>query len=53
MNKNMLKQAQQLQKQMVKLQEEIEEECGKFGEVERVIIYQEKQGEDDDAPSYL
>ena len=32
------------------LQEEIEEECGKFGEVERVIIYQEKQGEDDDAP---
>ena len=32
------------------LQEEIEEECGKFGEVERVIIYQEKQGEDDEAP---
>ena len=32
------------------LQEEIEEECGKYGEVERVIIYQEKQGEDDDAP---
>ena len=32
------------------LQEEIEEECGKFGEVERVIIYQEKQSEEDDAP---
>lgn len=32
------------------LQEEIEEECGKYGEVERVIIYQEKQGEDDKAP---
>jgi half-pint family poly-U binding splicing factor len=32
------------------LQEEIEEECGKYGEVERVIIYQEKQGEDDNAP---
>ena len=32
------------------LQEEIEEECGKYGEVERVIIYQERQGEDDDAP---
>ncbi len=31
------------------LQEEIEEECGKFGEVERVIIYQEKQSEEDDA----
>ena len=32
------------------LQEEIEEECGKYGEVERVIIYQERQGEDDNAP---
>ena len=32
------------------LQEEIEEECGKYGEVERVIIYQEKQGEEEDAP---
>ncbi len=31
------------------LQEEIEEECGKFGPVEKVIIYQEKQSEDDDA----
>ena len=31
------------------LQEEIEEECGKFGAVERVIIYQEKQSEDEDA----
>ncbi|XP_071050867.1 poly(U)-binding-splicing factor half pint isoform X2 [Onthophagus taurus] len=30
------------------LQEEIEEECTKFGNVERVIIYNEKQSEDDD-----
>lgn len=29
------------------LQEEIQEECGKFGVVERVIIYNEKQSEDD------
>jgi len=32
------------------LQEEIEEECGKYGEVERVILYQEKQSEEEDAP---
>ena len=32
------------------LQEEIEEECGKYGEVEKVIIYQERQGEEEDAP---
>lgn len=31
------------------LQVEIEEECAKFGEVERVIIYQEKQSEDENA----
>ena len=31
------------------LQEEIEEECGKYGEVENVVIYQEKQGEEEDA----
>ncbi|XP_017770984.1 PREDICTED: poly(U)-binding-splicing factor half pint isoform X3 [Nicrophorus vespilloides] len=30
------------------LQEEIQEECSKFGGVERVIIYNEKQSEDDD-----
>lgn len=30
------------------LQEEIQEECSKFGAVERVIIYNEKQSEDDD-----
>lgn len=30
------------------LQEEIEEECSKFGNVERVIIYNEKQSEDDE-----
>lgn len=30
------------------LQEEIQEECSKFGQVERVIIYNEKQTEDDD-----
>jgi len=31
------------------LQEEIEEECGKYGDVENVIIYQEKQSEEEDA----
>ncbi|KAK4024962.1 poly(U)-binding-splicing factor PUF60 isoform X2 [Daphnia magna] len=31
------------------LQEEITDECSKFGNVERVIIYQEKQSEDEDA----
>jgi len=31
------------------LQEEIQEECSKYGEVERVIIYQEKQSDEDDA----
>lgn len=30
------------------LQEEIQEECSKYGIVERVIIYNEKQSEDDD-----
>lgn len=30
------------------LQEEIQEECGKFGVVERVIIYNEKQSEEDE-----
>ncbi|XP_072235040.1 poly(U)-binding-splicing factor PUF60-like isoform X3 [Leuresthes tenuis] len=31
------------------LEGEVTEECGKFGTVNRVIIYQEKQGEEDDA----
>ncbi|XP_056598728.1 poly(U)-binding-splicing factor PUF60a isoform X3 [Triplophysa dalaica] len=31
------------------LEGEVTEECGKFGVVNRVIIYQEKQGEEDDA----
>jgi len=31
------------------LQEEISDECSKFGEVERVIIYKEKESEDEDA----
>ena len=31
------------------LEEEITEECEKFGEVERVVIYQEKQSEEEDA----
>jgi len=31
------------------LQEEIQEECSKFGRVENVIIYQERQSEEDDA----
>lgn len=31
------------------LENEVTEECGKFGTVNRVIIYQEKQGEEEDA----
>ncbi|XP_066915151.1 poly(U)-binding-splicing factor PUF60-like isoform X1 [Clytia hemisphaerica] len=31
------------------LEEEINEECSRFGEVKRVIIYQEKQGEEENA----
>ncbi|XP_041847484.1 poly(U)-binding-splicing factor PUF60a isoform X2 [Melanotaenia boesemani] len=31
------------------LEGEVTEECGKFGLVKRVIIYQERQGEEDDA----
>ena len=31
------------------LETEVTEECSKFGEVMRVIIYQEKQGEEEDA----
>jgi len=31
------------------LQEEINEECSKYGEVDNVIIYQERQSEEDDA----
>ena len=31
------------------LEMEVTEECSKFGHVLRVIIYQEKQGEEDDA----
>ena len=31
------------------LEQEITEECAKFGNVERVIIYSEKQGEEEDA----
>lgn len=31
------------------LEGEVTEECGKFGRVTRVIIYQEKQGEEEDA----
>ena len=31
------------------LQEEIEEECSKYGDVENVLIYQERQSEEDDA----
>jgi len=35
------------------LQAEIEEECNKYGKVENVIIYQEKQSEDADAEIYV
>lgn len=31
------------------LEEEITEECSRFGEVSRVVIYQEKQGEEEEA----
>ena len=31
------------------LETEVTEECGKYGVVKRVIIYQERQCEDDDA----
>ena len=31
------------------LEDEITEECSRYGEVSRVVIYQEKQGEEDDA----
>lgn len=31
------------------LEAEVTEECGKFGRVKRVVIYQERQGEEDDA----
>lgn len=31
------------------LEGEVTEECGKFGRVKRVIIYQERQGEEEDA----
>lgn len=30
------------------LQEEIQDECSKFGNVDKVIIYKEKQNESDD-----
>jgi len=31
------------------LEAEVTDECGKYGNVARVIIYQERQGEEDDA----
>lgn len=31
------------------LEAEVTDECGKYGHVNRVIIYQEKQGEEEDA----
>ncbi len=31
------------------LEGEVMEECGKYGAVNRVIIYQERQGDEDDA----
>lgn len=35
------------------LEEEITEECSRFGEVSRVVIYQEKQGEEEDAETIV
>ena len=32
------------------LENEVTDECSKFGNVTRVVIYQEKQGEEHDAP---
>ena len=32
------------------LENEVTDECSKYGNVERVIIYQEKQGEEEYAP---
>ena len=31
------------------LESEVTEECGRFGNVDKVIIYQEKQSEEEDA----
>jgi poly(U)-binding-splicing factor PUF60 len=31
------------------LESEVTDECAKFGEVDKVVIYQERQSEDDDA----
>ncbi len=31
------------------LEDEVTSECSKYGNVERVVIYQEKQGTEDDA----
>ncbi len=31
------------------LESEVTDECGKYGNVSRVIIYQERQGEEEDA----
>ena len=35
------------------LEEEVTSECSKYGSVERVIIYQEKQGMEDDAETIV
>lgn len=35
------------------LQEEIQDECSKFGVVKKVIIYNERQSEDDDDPEVI
>ena len=35
------------------LETEVTEECSKYGDVERVIIYQEKQSEADDADVHV
>lgn len=35
------------------LQEEIEEECSKYGDVENVVVYQEQQSEDEDSDVFV
>ena len=35
------------------LESEVTDECSKFGEVDKVVIYQERQSEDDDAEVHV
>jgi len=35
------------------LESEVTDECAKYGEVDKVVIYQEKQSEEDDAEVHV